>query len=125
MNDVSAIRKLQLDYAVFFDARDAVAFANLYTDDATVFPPTGKSFSGREKLLKAVINAAPGGWHRPLEPIIEVNGDVATSRCPYEAEGNDGGYYTGYYDDEYRRTADGWRIAKRKVIVETYTPKPD
>lgn len=123
MDDVDAIRKLQLDYAVFFDARDAEAFASLYTDDATVLPPTGKAFSGREKLLKAVINAAPGGWHRPLEATIEVSGDVATSKCPYEAEGNDGAYYTGYYDDQYRRTAAGWRISLRKVIVESYTQK--
>jgi ketosteroid isomerase-like protein len=123
MDDIRAIRQLQLDYAVFFDARDPVAFANLYTDDATIWPPTGKSFSGRDKLLKAVINAAPGGWHRALESTIDVKGDAATSRCPYEAEGNDGGHYTGYYDDEYRRTANGWRISRRKVVVESYTPR--
>jgi uncharacterized protein (TIGR02246 family) len=61
MDDMSVIRQLQLDYAVHFDARDAESFANLYTDDATIWPPTGKPFSGRDKLLKAVNNSAPGG----------------------------------------------------------------
>ncbi|MGE0045481.1 MAG: nuclear transport factor 2 family protein, partial [Hyphomonadaceae bacterium] len=49
MSDQDDIVRLQQDYARLFDARDADAYANLYTSDCVVTTPWGQEINGRDK----------------------------------------------------------------------------
>ena len=56
--------------------------------------------------------------HRMSNQVVAVDGNAATARTYVDAlilgpEGS-GVNAVGYYDDEAVRTADGWRISKRK-----------
>jgi uncharacterized protein (TIGR02246 family) len=120
MTDKEAIRELQLAYARYFDGRDAEAFAELYTDDAVLVQIGGKEIRTKEKFVKSVVNMPPpsGGYHRMLETNIHVDGDEARAFCRFGARTTAGQDVTGHYDDRYRRTADGWKITRRAVILD-------
>ena len=79
MSDEGEITKLQEEYALRFDARDADGFAALFVEDAEVVLPGGFRLLGNEKLHKAVRNMPPGGRHFPEPGKIELDGDTATS----------------------------------------------
>ena len=55
---------------------------------------------------------------------VQVDGDTARHRCQMQAQhvrhGADGGpnyIVAGRYEDELVRTADGWRIAHRDLVI--------
>lgn len=119
MGDREEIRSLQDSYAETFDSRDAERFAQLYSEDATLVDPGGREIHGREKLEKLVRNTPPGGaTHHPGDSTIEISGDRATAKCRYRATLPNGGEMTGSYEDEYVRTTDGWRISRRRVLID-------
>jgi uncharacterized protein (TIGR02246 family) len=119
MIEEEAIRELQLAYGRHFDAREAQAFADLYTDDAVLVQIDGKEIRTKDKFVKSVINMPPpnGGYHRMLDSQITVDGDEASAICNFQARTATGKDVTGHYEDSYRRTADGWKITRRKVIL--------
>lgn len=119
MKDEVAIRLLQTAYCKLFDSRDAQAYGELYTEDAVVLAPWGQEIRGREKLRRAVRNTPAGGWHEALESEIKVFGDAAEGICRFRAQDLDGTIDSGCYEDRYVRTAEGWRISYRRVIVES------
>lgn len=121
--DEAEIRSLHVLYAQRFDARDADGYAELFTDDTIVTTPWGQIIHGRDKMRKAVLNTPAGkGWHRPGEARIQIDGDTATGDCAYLAQDLNGDVCRGRYLDVYRRTAEGWRIAERTVIIDERTP---
>ena len=123
MSDYDEIRALQLDYARYFDARDADNYANLYTEDTVVTTPWGQVIHTRDKMRKAVVNTPKGkGWHKPGETQITVSGDHAEGVCHYEAMDGQGEIVVGRYVDTYRRTLEGWRIASRQVFIDNRSP---
>ena len=70
--------------------------------------------------LEAAIESWPINLHVIGNVIIEIDGDVATSRCyfhsPMGRETEDGQFIitnAGRYLDKLIRTADGWRIVER------------
>jgi ketosteroid isomerase-like protein len=120
--DREQIRTLQLAYAALFDARDAEGFAELYADDAVLVQIGGKEIRTKDKFRKSVVNMPPlgDGFHRMLETEIVVEGDHAHARTYYEARSSISGVdMTGHYLDEYRRTPEGWRFARREVFVDS------
>jgi len=119
MADRDEIQALQVGYAEKFDARDAEAFANLFTDNGVMVPPGMREIVGREKLIKAVRNMPPGGTHYPQEVEIEINGHEAIASCRYLAEMPDGSQHQGSYKDKYLRTSKGWRILRREVLPDS------
>jgi hypothetical protein len=65
----------------------------------------------------ALLAAAPRGQFIGNMPVVEFDGDRATGEQHYvfieQATHN---MRLGWYDDEYVRTADGWRIRRRTTI---------
>ncbi len=118
--DRKAIRELQLSYGNLFDARDADAFAQLYTEDAVLVQINGKEIRTREKFSKAVRNMPPpeDGYHKMLETEIAIDGDSARAICRFQARSVTGRDMTGHYEDEYRRTSEGWKITRRAVFLD-------
>jgi uncharacterized protein (TIGR02246 family) len=120
VSDADAIRALQRAYGTLFDARDASGFALLYTDDAVLVQIGGKEIRTREKFARAVRNMPPRGegFHRLIDSEIAIDGDEARATCRFAARTSDGRDVTGHYEDEYRRTGDGWRFTRRAAFLD-------
>ncbi|MDB6103626.1 MAG: hypothetical protein JWO52_3625 [Gammaproteobacteria bacterium] len=118
MSDEGEITKLQEEYALRFDARDADGFAALFVEDAEVVLPGGFRLLGNEKLHKAVRNMPPGGRHFPEPGKIELDGDTATSSSRFRFAPTDGEEITGHYEDRFVRTARGWRFSYRRSVQD-------
>lgn len=108
------------------DEKDWDAVRAAYRDDAVYVHPGGR-LDGAGAILdrtKRALQALDASQHLIGSVTIEVNGDVATSLAYFQAQHvrtgvPSGDLYTiaGSYADDWVRTAEGWRIAKR---TQTY-----
>ncbi len=100
------------------EAGDAAGMAAQYTDDATLIPPNGRLFTGREAILEFW---TPGGSdfrtleHRLTTDRLEVSGDVATEVGTWYQRGqmrdDEPTESSGRYLVVWRRQADGeWKM---------------
>lgn len=142
--DRSEIADLLARYAIALDTRDWELLATCFVPDATYRFAHAGEVSGIAEIVAVC--------RRSLEPLdasqhlvgaasVEVDGDRARSRCPFQAQhvkgGLDGGplyVVAGTYLDELRRTDTGWRIEHRELksvwtdgnpAVLARTPRPD
>jgi len=107
-------------YGTHFDGRDAASFAALFTEDAVVVTPLGKSIIGREKIAQMVERTPAGGQHEIGIPVLlNDGGDVVTSRTDYSARMADGTTLTGSYENTFRFTDAGWLIAEHTILPDT------
>ena len=117
-DDRSDIRDLLARYCVYLDLGDADRWAALFTPDA-VYQVYGREFTGHDGL-RAMANAAPGGFHLGGQPMIDVDGDRAqTMRNLLFVEQGSGASRRALYDDDLVRTEDGWRIARCRCRFHT------
>ena len=118
--DWQEIRDLQLAYGRVFDERDAEGFANLYTEDAVIVQVGGREIRTRDKFVKAVRNMPPSGQgqHFILDTELDIEGDAARGTCRFAALSSAGASVKGHYEDEYRRTEEGWLISRRAVFLD-------
>lgn len=126
--DREAVRDLARRYAHGVWRRDVTAVVDVFTDDGYLDVGTMPPAEGRDALV-ATFEQILGGpdVFRPFvhQHLVEVDGDVATGTCYLEVWGTVDGRRMlggGYYDDRYRRTADGWRIASRQVTMLPMIP---
>jgi len=125
LDDVHAIEQLLYRYAVAIDTRDIDALDDVFTPDARLDMSVAGTMTPAEYQAKArrVLAELDATHHLIASPIVEIGdgGDTATSHCYYQAQhvSNDspGGpllLIGGWIDDEVVRTAEGWRIARRR-----------
>jgi len=134
-SDLEDLRRLSTGYASAVDSLDGAAFAALFTPDGELWVPDVRHSrdaticrSGRGSL--AAVPSGLARYHRTCHGVgatdYVVDGDRATGTVRtvahhLAAAGPTGGgtdtvwYLT--YDDEYRRTTDGWRIARRVLCL--------
>jgi uncharacterized protein (TIGR02246 family) len=132
--DKLEIRELIERSARHVDDRDAAAFAALFEDDG-VLQLAGTVFAGHAALRAMFGGAAhrawtelgglllqPGSMHLTGNPVIEVDGDVATAETDMVTlvRGDDGRAkitLLARYRDRLRRGADGrWRLRSRTGV---------
>jgi uncharacterized protein (TIGR02246 family) len=118
MSDENEITKLQQEYALRFDARDADGFMALFVEDAEIVLPGGFRLAGHEKLRKAVRNMPPGGRHFPELGKVEIDGATAASTSRYRFVPAEGEEITGHYEDRFVRTERGWRFSYRHGVQD-------
>jgi hypothetical protein len=106
--------------------------ADLFTEDGVWDGrPLGPIAVGREAVRQLFKDFAglPMAYHAVMNPMIEVEGDFATGHWHLIAGGVglDGGstLTIGGYEDEYVRTAQGWRIKSMRVIAGRITVLPE
>lgn len=121
MDDHEAIRQLKYAYFRLLDLKRFAELGELLTDDATSAYDSGRmAQSGRAEIVaflaRSIGDAGIVTMHTGHHPEIAVEGDGATGTWYLEdrvtvpaADLVIAG--TALYDDRYRRTADGWRIA--------------
>jgi 3-phenylpropionate/cinnamic acid dioxygenase small subunit len=112
--DHVAITDLLARYCLALDLDDVDSWVALFTPDAS-YEVYGRSFEGHDGLRK-MMEGAPGGLHLGGPPVIEmVDPDHArTMQNLLFVDRASGASRSAVYTDELRRTADGWRIAKRR-----------
>lgn len=126
INDLEALRRLTHLYAWHIDHFELEPLTQLWTEDA-VMDETGVglgSYQGRTAIhdyFAQVFAVMKTQVHFTSNFILqELSGDQAKGTCYYLVEGvvQGGGTVrgTGYYLDDYTRTAEGWRFQSRRVF---------
>lgn len=138
--DEADIRRLACRYAQAFDSNDGELLAAIFTADGAIEAPNGR-FTGSEALRGApaiVAGRYLRTFHAVLNQTVEIDGDRATAltygiaRHLLAADG--GGFFcremTLRYADDCLRTDAGWRLARRRLLLDwtheyPVTPAPD
>ena len=123
MGDIEAISEVKYRYLRALDTKDWDAFAATMTEDVTgdYGPSLGQElhFTDRRALvdfMKSSLGPSIITEHRVTHPEITVNGDHATATWYLQdrviaADFNFMLIGAAFYRDNYRRTAEGWRIS--------------
>ncbi|OUC80045.1 nuclear transport factor 2 family protein [Gordonia lacunae] len=119
LEDLRSIENLKYRYLRSLDTKDWATFASTLTDDVTGNYGEGLAFSDRDELvgyMQKNVGPAVITEHRVAHPEIEIDGDTARGRWYLQdrvivAEFSFMLIGAAFYDDTYRRTADGWRIS--------------
>ena len=127
-----ACERLVLDFAYFSDRQDYASLADLFVTDGTMIRPSGDPLIGREAILKSYQSRATGRITRHVCTNVRITVE-STSRARgltyaivYSGNSNeppeahfgikaDARQLIGEFEDEFVRTADGWRIAVRRA----------
>ncbi|WP_167103797.1 nuclear transport factor 2 family protein [Mycobacterium sp. DL592] len=125
ISDRLEIQQLLIDYSTAIDNRRFDDLDRVFTPDAhidyTAMGGIAGPFGEVKAWLAEVMPNFPAYYHMLGNVDVRVDGDTATSRSicfnPMKL-GDDGQImFCGlWYDDEFHRTADGWRMTRR---VET------
>lgn len=111
--DLIEIQQLLARYAVTITQGDIDGLIQVFTPDGT-YSAFGDTYTLDE--FPALVEAAPKGLFLTGTPVVELSGDSATGTqpvCFIDHATHD--MRIGYYNDSYRRTADGWRLRARAM----------
>lgn len=131
LSDIHEITQLKARYCRYVDTKDWAAWGDLLVDDY-YFDSDGGVYQGRDEVV-AFVSAALGNAmtvHHVHTPEITITGpDTASAIWPmydYVIIPGDGSEFVlhgyGYYDEDYVRTAEGWRIQRcteKRLRVDT------
>lgn len=135
VEDIQEITRLKASYCKAADCgwdragRDATTMASLFVEEGVWDAGNFGRADGRE-AIRALFstNPYPFGFHRISNPNIHVHGDTATGEwhmlCPSIVGDNQSIWIGGMYNDEFVRTAEGWKFKKVSVTV-AFTSKND
>lgn len=123
--DRQDVAEVLVRYASGIDQRDWDRFRTCFTDEVVADYQDIAVWHGVDEIT-AFMEAAHAGMghtmHRITNIDVVVDGDRATARSYVDAvlldlDGTSGFNPVGFYDDELVRTADGWRIARRRFTM--------
>jgi hypothetical protein len=114
-DDLMEIHQLLARYAVMMTTGDVEGVMAVFTPDGT-YSAFGDTFGLAE--FPPLVAAAPKGLFLTGTALVDIGADGLTATgtqplCFIEHSAHD--MRIGYYSDTYRRTADGWRLATRKM----------
>ncbi len=139
--DIEEIKRLKARYCLGCDGIpspdinhnrqvDYELVASLFTEDARL-EGVGRC-QGREQIREYYkgIQRLPMAIHCVATPLIEVNGDIATGKWHgiiplITAEEKVAAWLVGIYEDDFVRTAQGWKIQKLGFTPHFFTPAGD
>ncbi|GAB2467061.1 nuclear transport factor 2 family protein [Comamonas humi] len=125
ISDRLEIQQLAVDYSTAIDRRDFEALDRVFSPDAYIDYRAMGGIDGAFAEVKAWLVGAlgffPAYQHMIANHAITLQGDEATGRIicfnPMvmpQPDGTQQTFFLGlWYLDEYRRTPEGWRIARR------------
>jgi ketosteroid isomerase-like protein len=125
LRSAEEIRNLLVRYGLYLDQKDFDGYVSLFTDDGVLDAPLGKA-TGPENIramLGNVLGPIGAGFHLYANPLIEVDGDHATSMSRFSyVQAIDGQLpelrLVGHYDDVLRRDGGRWRFAHRTITID-------
>jgi ketosteroid isomerase-like protein len=120
-----ACHRVVVDYARWLDAGDGARFRALFTSDAVWDMAGHLRLEGGDAITERLVKErAERSIHVVSNVAIDVvSADEATGFARFvNYRGAAGGRpvprYVGRYVDRFTRTADGWRIAHRRVEID-------
>jgi uncharacterized protein (TIGR02246 family) len=124
--DWIAIRELTAKYNHSVDDGDVEAFGSVFTEDAVVLFRTasGEQITEGRAAIQKLAERPPGQRvHATTDAVISIDGDTAIQECtliltPVAAAGT-APTVTGRYTDHLVRRPEGWRFARRTVVLLT------
>jgi 3-phenylpropionate/cinnamic acid dioxygenase small subunit len=131
--DRQDIFDLLVRYATGIDRRDWPLFRTVFTQDCELDYGAIGTWNGLDavaEFMEQVHAMAGHTLHRLTNQAITVDGDKAEARTYIDglimmADNTSGVNALGYYDDDIVRTADGWRIARRRYTQVRLTTVGD
>lgn len=126
LTDRAGIVDTVLAYATAVDTRDWATLRTLFTEDACwEYPASGERQSGPAAIvarITASIERLDATQHLNGNHVATLRGDEADHTCYFHAQHvrrglPDGEHFlaAGRYDDQLRRTPDGWRFTRRRI----------
>ena len=125
--DKEQIAEVLIRYATGIDFKDWSLLRTCWTEDVDVDYGEVGRYSGADAitgLMEQLHGAMGPTYHRLTNFSIAVDGDRATARsyvhAVLQAIPDDAASWVealGHYDDEFVRTSDGWRIARRTTGI--------
>lgn len=125
--DERAIVDVAVRYCWALDTRDWDALCDVFLPDATADLASGTALVGVEAIAarcEAALGHLDSSQHIVSTHQVDIDGDAATHRCQLHAQHTraaaaGGANYVvgGRYEDRMVRTADGWRIAHRGLVM--------
>jgi len=132
LTDIEDIKQLKLRYAFFCDDNyNPDGLASCFTEDGVW---DGAEEFGVHEGRHAIRNFFLGApdmisfaMHYTTNPLIEVNGDVATGRWHLwqpmvQKEGNQALWYMAQYSEQYVRQEGNWLIKHLAITAKSFTP---
>lgn len=133
--DVIAIQQLMARFATGIDTCDPAMYRSVFTDeidlDYSSWRPTSIGRWSADEWVERAGRLFPGlsaTRHALSNVLVDVDGDTARVRAAVSADhvfvdGDSTEVFTldGYYDDTCVRTPDGWRIHRKRLVVEWTT----
>src|SRR5262249_4956690 len=132
--------RLELDdlgtrYATAVDTKDWELYRTCFTPDAAIDYTSAGGIRGSVDEITAWLDKALANFthtiHYVTNRAVVVDGDVGTGRLAYynpmQLKADTFLIATGYYNDRYVRTDDGWRISERVeelTWMTTQAPSP-
>jgi hypothetical protein len=125
LRSAEEIRNLLVRYGLCLDGKDFEGYAALFTDNGVLDAPLGKA-TGPENIrgvLEDMLGPINPGFHLFANPLIEVDGDEATSTSRFSdiqaIEGEPPELrLVGHYDDVLSRENGRWRFARRTITID-------
>ena len=112
-DDLMEICQLLARYAVTITQGDIAGLLAVFTADGN-YSAFGDTYPLEE--FPALVAAAPKGLFLTGTPVVELSGDTGTGTQPLcFVDHATHELRIGYYNDTYRRTADGWRLRTRAM----------
>jgi hypothetical protein len=125
--DKEQIAEVLIRYATGIDFKDWALLRTCWTEDVDVDYGEVGRYSGADAitgLMEQLHSGMGPTYHRLTNFAIAVDGDRATARsyvhAVLQAIPDDAASWVealGHYDDEFARTSDGWRIARRTTSI--------
>ena len=120
--DIHEIQQVLSTYAIALDSRSPELLLSCFTEDAELalggMPKS--SPAAYVEICKQTLPDLDATQHAISTPLIRLDGDTASSRCYFNAQHARNSLrpdalflIAGTYDDDWKRTADGWRITRR------------
>ena len=126
LEDRLALQELAARYARAVDRREYAAFAALFTSDGVLCGP-GYALEGRAEIERGIaqIEQYQATQHCVHNQLVDVAGDSGSgetycvARHVYTRAGAARKLDMGVrYQDQYRREAGAWRLARRELVLD-------
>jgi len=128
---VHEIMNLESQYAFAADTRQVDLYLDLFTEDGVIdLRPYGERIEGREAIRRfreASPEKVASSVHYLHNPHIVVDGNRARGRFYWLAAlhwvaTDEAVWSSGYYQDEFVRTEEGWKIKEKRMTWFFRTP---
>ncbi len=122
LEDIEEIRRLRNMYHYFTNERMPGRFSEIYTDDAVLKFDEHMTIEGVDAIVEVMANVPERTLIKQFihSHQVDVHGNDASGFAYLDARyGQDGQslIVAARYDEEYRRTSEGWRISRTDIDV--------